>query len=175
MDPLTNYILPIGGMEIGKHQYQFKVDDYFLSHCEGSPFTKADANAEIRIDRRQSLFVFDITLSGYVQSACDRCTAQIGLPIKTDHQVFLKVKEGMESKSTDDVIFLEPGQKNFSVVSLLYDLFLLAIPIKKIYDCEKESTPPCDFDILKRLEPDSESEQTNNGPSIWDELRKELK
>ena len=173
MDPLTNYILPIGGMEIGIHQYQFKVDDYFLSHCGGSPYTSADVGVNINIDRRQSLYVLDVSLSGLTSCSCDRCTVAIQLPIEIDHQVILKFQEGMEAKSTDDVIYLEPGQKNFSVVNLLYDLFVLAIPIMKVYDCDKDENPPCDFDVLDRLEQDSKDEQ-KDGPSIWDDIRKEL-
>lgn len=173
MNPLTNYILPIGGMEQGIHRYQFKVDDYFLSHCEDSPYQQADVDAQIIVDRRQGIIVLDVFLTGRISCACDRCMTPIALPLDSAHQVILKVKEGMVKNSTDDVIFIEPDQQQFPIASLLYDLVLLAVPIKKTYACEEEENPPCDFEILDRLDSDTTTEE-NNGPSIWDDIRKEL-
>ena len=172
MDPLASYILPIGGMDIGKHAYDFKVDAYFLNQFENSPITDADVDVTIEVDRRTTLAVLDISLAGHIHCACDRCTAPITLPVSFTHQVFLKDKEGVDSQD-DDIIFINLEQATISVSNLLYDLFLLAIPIQKTYDCEQEEKRPCDEDILARLDQDDDDENLG-GSSIWDELKKEI-
>lgn len=175
MDPLASYILPIGGLDIGKHQYSFKLDDHFLQHCENSPYSEADVNFELEVDRRANMIVLDASMQGHVRCICDRCISAINLPIQSTHRVILRVKEGMETASEDDIIYIEPGLKTFSVAPLLYDLFILAIPIKKIYDCEKENPLPCDLEIINRLEKGPDEQDTNTeGPSIWDDLKKEF-
>jgi uncharacterized metal-binding protein YceD (DUF177 family) len=162
-------------MDIGIHRYDFKLDDFFLTQCEESPYTQANVDFEVIVDRRANMIALDVTMKGHVQCTCDRCIAPISLPIQSEHRVFLKVKEGMEAASEDDIIYIEPGLKQFSIVSLLYDIFVLAVPIKKIYNCEDEEPRPCDMEILNRLEEDLHDENKDKeGPSVWDELRKNL-
>jgi len=173
MDPLANYILPIGGMELGIHTYDFLVDDYFLSHFESSPHQQAHVDVKIIVDRRHQLFVLDIFLSGNVACICDRCTAPIRLPIASEHRVFLKERTDTDNK-TDDIIYILFEQSNFSVSELLYDLFLIAIPLKKTFDCDEMAKPPCDFDILDRLNEDLEESEKTEGSSIWDDIKNEL-
>lgn len=173
MDPLAHYMLPIGGMELGIHEYTFAIDDYFLSHCEGSPYTSAKAEARFIVDRRTNAAVLDVIISGTVVCDCDRCTTTIDLPLQFDHRVYLKAKDEQPSED-DDVVYLEPGQTQFSVASLLYDLFLLAIPIQKLYDCEEDENPPCDMEILDRLQGENEDDESSDGPSIWDDLKNAL-
>ncbi len=173
MDPLTNYVLPIGGLEIGIHRFQFKVDNYFLQHCEGSPYNQADVDAELIVDRRSNIIVLDVLLSGKVRCNCDRCTAEIDLPIQSEYQAILKVKDETELKTEDDIIYLQPGQTQFSISKLLYDVFLIAIPLKKTYDCESEEPLPCNADILNRLDSDT-GMKTESDSSIWDELKQKL-
>lgn len=172
MDPLAHYILPIGGMELGLHDYTFVVDDYFLSNFEDSPYSSANASAHFIVDRRNNAAVIDVIITGTVLCDCDRCTTQIHLPVSLEHRVYLKAKAEAQSED-EDVVYLEPGQTQFSVAPLLYDLFLLAIPIQKTYACEDEEEPPCDMAILDRLDADDD-EPDEGGPSIWDDLKEAL-
>lgn len=175
MDPLANYILPIGGLDIGIHRYDFKLDDFFLQQCEDSPYKEADVDFEVDVDRRANMVVLNVSMQGLVRCTCDRCIAPINLPIQSEHRVILKEKEGMEAASEDDIIYIEPGLKQFSIAPLLYDIFVLAIPIKKIYDCETQIPRPCDMVVLNRLDEDpSTNEEKQDESSIWDDIRNNL-
>lgn len=174
MDPLAHYTLPIGGLEIGVHQFSFDVDAYFLEHCPDSPHHDADIKAEVIVDKRVSMLVMDIFLTGTVACNCDRCTADINLPVNSEYQVILKVKEEVDSRAEDEIIYIEPGQTQFKVDKLLYDVLLVSVPLKKIYDCESDSPRPCDMDVLNRLEQDSTDDNESTESSIWDEIKKNI-
>ena len=173
MDSLAGYSIPIGGLENGKHVFQFQVDDYFLAACS-SPYPHAAVVAEIELDRRDHLCVLEVNMQGRVDCTCDRCTAQIALPIESTYRAILKEGEADNLNGEDEVLFIQPGQSHFSVSKLLYDIFLLAIPMQKIYSCAEEKTPPCDMDILNRLNQEADP-QKENEPSIWDDLKNKIK
>jgi hypothetical protein len=45
---------------------------------------------------------------------------------------------------------------------------VLALPITNTYDCENDPNPPCNFEVLKHLNP--EQNDPSDG-SIWDSLK----
>ncbi len=172
MDPLASYVLPIRGMGVGMHNYMFVVDEYFLSHYEQCPYKQAQVSARVFADKQENLIALNIEIKGKVHCPCDRCTAPLNLPIKGAYQVYLKTKSDVISK-TDDVIFIDFNQTSFDISDLLYDLFLITIPLQKTYDCENEIEPPCDNSVLDKLDEGLDS-KTESGSSIWDELKKQI-
>ena len=172
MDSLAGYRIPIGGLDDGKHDFRFRIDDYFLEACS-SPYDRADVDADVALDKRNQLCVLEVKLQGNVDCMCDRCTVPISLPVKGAYRVILKEVHEHHVKADDEIIFIHPGQSYFSISKLLHDVFLLAIPMQKIYDCTNEKNPPCDFDILDRLNAEANQDEKSE-PSIWDDIKEKI-
>lgn len=152
MGRFAQYELPVKGLKNGVHSYEFHLDKAFLTNFPDSPVVDANIQVHLDLDKRPEMFVLDITLDGLVETECDRCLAPIQLPINGHHQLLVKLKLNAENEEDPDVVFVDPEISKFGVAEYLYEYVVLAIPIKKVIDCEKVDPKPCDFETLKRME-----------------------
>lgn len=130
----------------------------------------------VEFDKRPNLYVLQFVFEGTVRTTCDRCLADIDLPVTGDHQLMVKLEEERTDKDEDDpdVVFVQPDLQKLELASYIYEFLHLAIPMIKVYDCEEEAEPSCDFDMLDRLD-DQYEEAAEDEPAdnpIWSELKK---
>jgi uncharacterized metal-binding protein YceD (DUF177 family) len=169
MDAFLAYSLPIQGLKAGVHHFKFEVDSAFFTHFEESPVQQGQVSFELTLDKRSDMMLFEVALEGYVRSVCDRCTADIDLPIEDERSLIVKFTEDDKDDSEDEVVFVQRDTPEFNVAKYLYEFVILALPITNVYDCEEDEAPPCNFEVLKHLKEDEEKEGQSS--SIWDSLR----
>lgn len=175
MDSLAHYSLPIGGMELGLHRFDFQIDSYFVAQFENYPYGQTDVQVTVEADRDMTMIPLKIEMSGLVTCSCDRCGVDIRLPVQTRYHVVLKEGLTESSEENDEVIMIRPGEHRWSVAGLLYDVLLLAMPMKKTYDCKKDQSPPCDQKVLHRLEGGFDQRPTGaEEDSVWEQIRKKI-
>ena len=167
MDAFVAYSLPIQGLKSGVHHFKFEVDSVFFAQFEDSPVEAGKVLFELELDKRPDLMLFNFNLKGFVKAECDRCTATIQLPLEDERQLI--VKFGDEDMEVDDeVVILQRDAPVFNVAKYLYEFVVLALPITNTYDCENDPEPPCNFEVLQHLKPDTDEGKTS---SVWDSLR----
>jgi len=167
MNAFVAYSIPIQGLKLGLHQFKFSVDSAFFALFEGTPIEIGAVDFEVDLDKRSDMLLFDFHLSGYSRVECDRCTAQINLPIEDSRHLIAKYGDE-DLDEEDEVVFIEREASDFNVAKYLYEFAVLALPITNVYGCQDDPNPPCNFEVLKHLG----SENTDEiQPSVWDELK----
>ena len=113
------------------------------------------------------MLLFDFGLTGHASAECDRCTAQINLPIEDSRRLIAKFVDD-DVEEDDEVVFIHREAAHFNVAQYLYEFVVLALPISNVYDCQDEPNPPCNFEVLKHI---SNEEAEKKPSSVWDELK----
>ena len=167
MDPFLPYSIPIQGLKLGVHRFKYILDSAFFRHFEDSPITEGVIEADLQLDKRSDMLLLDFHLKGYVNAACDRCTAPIRLPVEDERQLVVKYGDA-EGEEEDEVVFISREAPEFNVAPYLYEFDVLALPITNTYDCASDPNPTCNFDVLKSLE-NSAGESKSN--PVWDALK----
>ena len=168
MNTFVAYSIPIQGLKSGMHRFKFTVDKAFFKLFEDSPVETGEVEFDVTMDKRSDMMVLEFELSGFVGAECDRCTAQINLPIEDSRELIVKYEEE-DVDEEDEVVFIHRDAADFNVAQYLYEFVVLALPITNAYDCENDDVPPCNFEVLKLLS----SEENGESPSsVWDELKK---
>lgn len=168
MNAFVAYSIPIMGLKVGSHHFKFTIDSAFFALFEGSPIETGLVEFEVELDKRSDMLLFDFEMTGYVGAECDRCTAQIKLPIEDSRHLIVKFgEENLEEE--DEVVFIHREASEFNVAKYLYEFAVLALPITNVYDCQDEPNPPCNFEVLKHL---GGNGPDDDQPSVWDELNK---
>ena len=168
------YRIPIKGLSNGIHQYDYQINGVFLQQFEHSPIRDAQINMQMMLDKRAGMYTLDFSFSGTVRSTCDRCLADINLPVQGENRLLVKLSHETESEDPD-VAFIHPDAQKLEVAEFIYEFIILAIPMIKVYDCEEEEPYPCNDEMLDRLEGEDIEEDTNDEEStnpIWEELKK---
>ncbi len=169
MDPLLAYSIPVQGLKTGIHRFHYELDRDFFRHFESSPVGEGAIKIDLTLDKRPDMLVLDFDLDGHIQAECDRCTAQIQLPVTDSRQLLVKYGEA-EGEEEDEVVFVPREASEFNVGQYLYEFTILALPITNTYDCQSDPRPPCNFDVLQRLQREEDTEK-QEGDSVWDALK----
>jgi uncharacterized protein len=169
MKAFVFYSIPILGLKIGVHHFKYSVDAEFFKKFEGSPIENGVVHFDLELDKRADMLILDFSLNGFVEAECDRCTAQINLPIEDTRELIVKYGEA-EGEEEDEVVFIHRESSDFNVAKYLYEFTVLALPITNTYDCQLDENPPCNQEVLKYLNQNPDDEQSN---SIWDALKGE--
>jgi uncharacterized protein len=167
MDAFSPYSIPIQGLKTGVYQYRYSLDDAFFALFEGSPIESAAIEVELNLEKRSDMLLLDFSLTGNVGAECDRCTADIRLPIEDERRLIVKYGEA-EGETEDEVVFIHREYSDFNVATYLYEFAVLALPITNAYECEKDQPRPCNMDVLQILKNDAEQDASG---SVWDALK----
>jgi uncharacterized metal-binding protein YceD (DUF177 family) len=170
MKIMNAFIIPIKGMGVGLHQYDFNVDGTFFESREESPVSACLLDIQVAADRRESMILLQFKIEGEVFCGCDRCLADIKLPISGDYALIVKF-DPEEIINEDEVLILHPDAPELDLSDVLYEFICLSVPMVKTYDCENDENPPCDEKVISLLEK-TENETPIN--PLWDDLKNKL-
>jgi uncharacterized protein len=172
MGAFSQYSLPIQGLKIGVHEFRYLLDVAFFSQFEDAPISESEVVVDVELDKRSDMLVFLFTVSGWVNAACDRCSAEIKLPIEGEQHLYVKYSEDEEEES-DEVIFIHREAPSLNIAQYLYEFSVLSLPITNTYDCQNDALPPCDQSVLNILQQAETTKTTDSIPSssVWDVLK----
>jgi uncharacterized protein len=175
MNGLLPFSLPVKGLRNGVHTYKLEVDDDFFAEFPESPVSKGKIDLDLQLDKRPNLLVLQFNFSGTVRTECDRCLAEIDLPLADQQQLLVKFSES-EGSDDPEVIYLHPETSEFNVGPFAYEYIILSMPLIKTYDCQSAANPPCNKEMLGLLQqqaeiPNTEEVEDSDNP-LWEGLKK---
>jgi uncharacterized protein len=172
MDWLIQYSIPVRGLRNGTHQFDFQVDQAFFSQFENSPVADGNVDVVFTLDKRPDMFVLTFDLTGTVKTDCDRCLAQIDLPVEDAQNLIVKFSDQEEAEDAD-VVFVHPDIQHLNVARYVYEFIILSMPIIKVYDCENEVNRPCNQEMLRYIQNGKDDAENEADPNpFWEELKK---
>jgi uncharacterized metal-binding protein YceD (DUF177 family) len=143
---LSEFDIKFVGLKIGKHNFQFKINNDFISKFQDALIDNLDINLNFTLDKQSDrLFLMEFEFSGSLGLECDRCLQSINYPVKQHYRIVLKV-DNTEKNSDDDVIFVSSNDFKVNIASYVYEFVSLLVPMKKT--CETINQK-CDQQMLK--------------------------
>lgn len=173
MNALSEFMLPIKGLRQEHYEFDFQLDKSFFSCFEDAVVADGNISVYLDLDNRPGLFELKFDFEGTVRTDCDRCLANINLPVEGDAKLIVKYSEE-EQEDNDEIVFIHPDTATFNVAPYIYEFVSLAIPITRVYDCENDEVPPCDFELLKKISgssdfaPENKDEDNTLGSQLKD-------
>lgn len=165
MQAIRGYQIPIVGMSDGKRSYTYVVDAAFFEHFENEELKAGRFEVRLDLDRLGDTLILHFDIKGSMDTTCDRCMADIILPIEDQHKLYIKLAEG--ESSDPDVEHIAPDTQQLDVSKPLYEHVLMSMPMTNVYDCTAEDPIPCDEAALDTLEEAAEKKDSG----IWDALK----
>lgn len=163
MKELKAYRIAVKGLSNGIHHFQFDVDEHFFSCFENAPLQDASFQVELTFDKRSNFYMLDFDIQGNMQTNCDRCMANIRLPLQGHYELVVRLEQGDDEVDLDpDVMYLDPAEDYLDIAQIVYDYVNLTVPLHKTYDCHLEDPKPCDEQALKYLEEQQEKMEKQN-------------
>lgn len=137
----NDYILPIAGLSIGYHDFEYNIDNVFFENFEFSEVQKADVKVNLNVEKRERESILTFKFEGSVFIACDRCNEEYEQPIENEAVIYLKYGHEYEEES-DDVLVIPSEEGEFDISSIIYEYIILSLPIHRVHqdinDCNQE-------------------------------------
>jgi uncharacterized metal-binding protein YceD (DUF177 family) len=169
MGMLKEFEIPVQSLKTGIHRYRFELDETFFGCFEESPVEKGHYTLELELDKRENEFLLNFSISGFFESPCDRCLADIEVPSQIEKMIWVKFSDEKAGQDHDEnVVYIAMHEHSFNVSELAYELIVLSLPLVRRYDCENDPNPRCDFKVLSYMQ--SWELENGNDSELGDKL-----
>ncbi len=173
MDVLAPYRIPAAILKSDSATYDWVLNQDFLAlFDEVHEGIKGQFAVKMDLFRDAGVVTLMFSVTGIVDTICDRCMASIEMPIDAAYE--LLVNFGDPEDSTDEVLFIHHDTQKLDLGKHIYDFILLSVPIsQRIPGCEEMENAPCDTSVLTYLKEnkiEALPKQEDKG-SIWDDLK----
>lgn len=180
MDKFKKYNVSFAGLSLGRHQFDFSIAQSFFDLFEfEQDFDQPDLHIQLILDKKNNFLDLFFELSGKVNLDCDLTNESFTQEIQGKSEII--VKFGEEFNDSDDEVWVIPeGSHSVNVAQMIYEMTLLALPIKRIHpDVLSGKSHSEMLELLDQYalhEGDFEEEdQSNDDEEIdprWEELKK---
>jgi len=173
------YAIPFVGLKIGKHEFEFEIDNKFFSLFDYTEFNDAHINVALVLTKKANLLELDFLVQGKVNVDCDVTMESFDLPIENQLQIVVKFGQDYEEVN-EELIILPHGEHQVEVQQYIYEAVVLSLPAKRVHPGVEDGS--LDSPILAKLEElqptELSEEEFENEDEIdprWDKLKDLLK
>jgi len=176
MDTIKAFTIPFVGLKIGKHHFDYKIDNTFFSNFEYSEFNDAKVKVDVELEKKSTLLELNFQVEGTVNVNCDLTNEPYDQHVEDTFDLVVKFGEAFNNDN-EDILIIPHGEYQINVAQYIYELIVLSVPVKKIHPGVEDGT--LDSDILKKLEElspktDTSDKNTEETDPRWDTLKKLL-
>jgi uncharacterized metal-binding protein YceD (DUF177 family) len=165
---LKQFNIPIAGLEIGTHQYDFDIDGKFFEAFPESEIKNCRIKLDLNLIRQTELILLVFSIKGSIELICDRCLDPFDLDIDINEEVVLKYlprNSKVEDKGEEVIL---PEQQEIDIRQYIYDFICLQIPFRKVHPDDENGNSLCDKEVLKKIDELSIKKDTD---PRWDQLK----
>jgi uncharacterized protein len=170
---LKQFSIPFTGLKLGKHQFDFEIDNRFFDAFEFSLVKEGDLKATVELDKQETMLILQFHIWGTIKLNCDKCLAIIDQPIDLKERQIVKFAEDELQSDDLEIIVLHKKETAIDVSESIYELITVSVPY--INKCEQVDKI-CDEQMLATLDKlasnseHTEEEQTDD--PRWAALKK---
>lgn len=149
MRKLKDYTIPFVGLKLGKHQFEYEIDNEFFEHFEYDEFNSANVKVDLLLEKKTTLLELTFKASGTVNVFCDLTNEPYDQPINSELILVIKFGDSYNDEN-EDLLILPHGEYEVNVAQYIYELIVLAVPSKRIHPGVEDGS--LQSDVLDKLE-----------------------
>ena len=149
MKLLKEFTIPFVGLKIGKHHFDYKVEQTFFEHFEYDDFNDVNVSVNLQLEKKTTLLELHFKISGWVNVNCDLTNEPYNQTIENEFDLVVKFGDEFNDDNID-ILIIPHGTYEVNIQQYIYELIILAVPIKRIHPGIEDGT--LDSEILEKLE-----------------------
>ena len=110
---IKSFDIPFVGLKQGLHYFNFKVEKSFFDYFPYSLIEKGSLNAEVSLEKKETIMISNFIVSGYVEVVCSRCNELAKVNLKGKMTNYYKF--GTESEEDENLFVLSPDEYKINV------------------------------------------------------------
>ncbi|MXV51066.1 DUF177 domain-containing protein [Pedobacter sp. HMF7647] len=172
MKSLQQYRVPFSGLKLGKHQFEFDVDESFFREFEYSLVKNGTVKVDMELDKQETMLLLTFHIKGDIFLDCDVCLSGFPVAIDFNEKQIVKFGEDDLEENTEEIMVLNRNEHEIDIAPLVYEYINLSVPyINRCNDVG--NTEWCDKEMINKLNDLSiENNETHSDDPRWEALKK---
>lgn len=177
MKQLNEFLIPFAGLKLGKHQFDFKIDNKFFEEYGYDEFNACNIDVKVKLEKKTTLLEFSFSHKGTVNVPCDITGEDFDMPVKGKIKLIVQFGDNFNDEN-EELLILPHGEHQVNIAQYLYESIVLSVPAKRIHPGVKDGT--LQHEALDRLHHNTENsaneeQEIENTDPRWDKLKTLLK
>lgn len=176
MKQLNEFLIPFIGLKLGKHQFEYQVNNTFFADFGFDEFEDAPVKVAVVLEKKSTFMELTFKHKGSVNVPCDMTGEFFDLPIKGKINLVVQFGEQFNNDN-EELLILPHGEHQIDIKQYIYEMIVLSVPLKKVHPGIKDGTlkTPA-LDKLKELSviDKNQGKQEEKNDPRWDKLKKLL-
>ncbi len=177
MQYLDRYEINFGGLNEGKHEFEFNLEKKLFELFNYDEFNSCKIFVKVKLIKKSNLLELSLYCEGTINLNCHISNESFDYPHKSNMN--FAVKFGPEfNNDNEELLVLSKGSNQLNISQQLYEMIVLSLPIKIVHPGIVDGT--LKSEVLTRLEvfQSNFNKKTNSKTDPrWEKLKelKELK
>ena len=173
----NEFLIPFVGLKLGKHHFEFQINNTFFDRFDYHEYESSDIKVNIVLDKKSTMLELNFKHDGTVNVPCDLTNELFDLPVKA--KIKLMVQFGEEfNNDNEELLILPHGEFQIDVAQYIYEMIVLSVPLKRVHVGIKNKTLDQEvlktLDILKVNNTKTQSSKQEISDPRWDKLKQLL-
>lgn len=146
---MKEFIIPFVGLKEGKHHFSFEITKTFFDYFGYDEFNDVAITIAMLLNKKSTMMELEFEARGTINVNCDLTNEPYNQPIEADLKLIVKFGEEFNDEN-EEILILPHGEYEVSVQQYIYEMIVLAKPLKLIHPGIEDGT--LDTEILSKTE-----------------------
>ena len=177
MKKTKEYLIPFVGLKLGKHHFEYQIDNTFFDIFDYDEFQNSDIKVTVVLEKKSNMLEISFKHEGIVHVPCDVTGEDFDLPIKSKMKLIVRFGEEFNNDN-EELLILPFGEFEVDIAQYIYEMIVLSVPLRRVHPGVKDGT--LESEALKKLnelavkETKKENKKEENIDPRWDKLKQLL-
>ena len=177
MKKTKEFLIPFVGLNLGKHHFEYQINNAFFEIFEYHEFQNSDIKVNVVLEKKSNMLEISFKHEGIVNVPCDVTGEDFDLPIKSKMKLIVRFGEEFNNDN-EELLILPFGEFEVDVAQYIYEMIVLSVPLKRVHPGVKDGT--LESEALKKLnelavkETKKENKKEEDIDPRWDKLKQLL-
>jgi uncharacterized metal-binding protein YceD (DUF177 family) len=177
MKKTKEYLIPFVGLKLGKHHFEYQIDNAFFDIFDYDEFQNSNIKVNVVLEKKSNMLEISFKHEGIVNVPCDVTGEDFDLPIKSKMKLIVRFGEEFNNDN-EELLILPFGEFEVDIAQYIYEMIVLSVPLRRVHPGVKDGT--LESEALKKLnelavkETKKEKKQEENIDPRWDKLKQLL-
>ena len=178
MKQLNEFLIPFIGLKVGKHSFEYHINNTFFDHFDYSDFENSTIKVNAVLEKKTTFMELSLKHKGTIFVPCDTTGEMFDMPIKGKIKIVIQFGDAYNNDN-EELLILPHGDFQVDISQFIYEMIVLSIPLRRVHPGIKDGTLQSDvLDKLQTLKVSqskiTESKITDNTDPRWDKLKQLL-
>jgi uncharacterized metal-binding protein YceD (DUF177 family) len=177
MSKTKEFLIPFVGLKLGKHHFEYQINNAFFENFEYDEFQNSDIKVSLVLDKKSTMLELDFKHKGTVNVPCDLTGEDFDLPLKGKMKLIVRFGEEFNNDN-EELLILPHGEFEIDVEQYIYEMIALSVPQKRVHPGVKDGSLQTEaltkLNELRVKEEKVENKEEEDIDPRWEKLKKLL-